>query len=43
MSLGRIGTAGQTRTKHFDSPEITQRAADKLVAEKLGKAYVESR
>ena len=41
VHFGRIGTAGQTRTKDLETPAAAQREADKLVAEKLGKGYRE--
>ena len=41
VHFGRIGTAGQTRTKQLETPTAAQREADRLVAEKLGKGYRE--
>ena len=41
VHFGRIGTAGQTRTKDLATPAAAQREADKLVAEKLRKGYRE--
>ena len=38
---GRIGAAGQETNKDFGSPEKAKKEYDKLVAEKLGKGYVE--
>lgn len=38
---GRIGSAGQESKKNFDSPQKAQKEYDKLVAEKLGKGYME--
>ena len=38
---GRIGSAGQETEKDFGTPEKAQKEYDKLVAEKLGKGYVE--
>jgi DNA ligase-1 len=38
---GRIGASGQSTTKTASSPEGAQREADKLVAEKTKKGYVE--
>jgi predicted DNA-binding WGR domain protein len=38
---GKVGTAGQSKTKSFASPEAAQKEFDKLVHEKLGKGYVE--
>ncbi len=40
MHFGRIGTAGQTQTKDFASPEAAQVEHNKLIAEKLRKGYV---
>ena len=41
VRYGKIGTAGQTQIKSFESPEIAQKRADKLVAEKAGNGYIE--
>ncbi|GAA5161773.1 AAA domain-containing protein [Viridibacterium curvum] len=41
VSYGRIGTAGQSALKQFESAERARREMDKLVAEKLRKGYVE--
>ena len=41
VRYGKIGTAGQTQTKDFDSPEIAQKEADKLLKEKVKKGYKE--
>jgi DNA ligase-1 len=38
---GRIGSGGQTTTKSFADEAAARKAADKLVAEKTGKGYVE--
>lgn len=38
---GRIGTTGQETVKSYGTDEKAQKAYDKLVAEKLGKGYVE--
>lgn len=43
VCYGRLGTAGQTQSKSFATAERTQREAEKLVAEKLRKGYVETR
>ncbi len=40
VHFGRIGTAGQTQTKDFGSPEAAELEHDKLIAEKLRKGYV---
>jgi uncharacterized protein (TIGR02996 family) len=42
VTYGKIGTAGQTQTKSFPTPEKAQAEADKLVREKTGKGYVET-
>lgn len=36
---GKIGTAGQSITKHWDSPFIAKKEHDKLIAEKVNKGY----
>lgn len=41
VRFGKIGTAGQSKTKAFATPRDAQRDADKLVAEKVGKGYRE--
>ncbi len=41
VTFGRIGTNGQTRTKDFDTEQDARKSYDKLVAQKLGKGYVE--
>src|SRR5262245_15187538 len=42
VTYGRIGTDGQSLTKSFASDEVARKEAEKLVAEKLGKGYVDS-
>ncbi|SPA44181.1 AAA domain-containing protein [Cupriavidus taiwanensis] len=42
VNYGRIGSAGQSSMKAFDSAERARREMDKLVAEKLRKGYVEA-
>jgi predicted DNA-binding WGR domain protein len=42
VCFGRIGTEGQTQTKALASADAAQRHADKLIAEKLKKGYVET-
>jgi predicted DNA-binding WGR domain protein len=42
VNYGKLGTAGQTQTKSYASPEAAQKEANKLIAEKLKKGYVES-
>ena len=39
--FGRIGTAGQTQAKHFANAAEAQKHADKQIAQKLKKGYVE--
>ncbi|HEY7372965.1 MAG TPA: WGR domain-containing protein [Polyangia bacterium] len=39
---GRIGTAGQTKTKTCASEAAAKKEYDKLIAEKVGKGYVEA-
>ncbi len=41
VTYGKVGTAGQTSTKSFPTPEKAQAEADKLIREKTGKGYVE--
>jgi predicted DNA-binding WGR domain protein len=38
---GRIGSAGQTTIKSYGDEAAARKAADKLIAEKTGKGYVE--
>ena len=40
--FGRIGTAGQQQTKEFASPAAAQQHADKMIAEKVRKGYLET-
>jgi uncharacterized protein (TIGR02996 family) len=42
VTFGKVGTAGQARTKTFASGEKAQAESDKLIREKLGKGYVET-
>lgn len=42
VTYGKVGTAGQTSTKTFATAEKARAEADKLVAEKTGKGYVET-
>jgi uncharacterized protein (TIGR02996 family) len=42
VTYGKVGTAGQTQTKTFPTPEKAQAEADKLIREKTGKGYVET-
>ena len=41
VNYGRVGTAGQTQTKEFADDAACQKAADKLIAEKIKKNYIE--
>jgi predicted DNA-binding WGR domain protein len=41
VTFGRIGTAGQTQTKEFASLAEAQKHAEKQIAQKLKKGYVE--
>ena len=41
VTYGRIGTDGQTKTKTFDAPSEAKKSANKLIAQKLKKGYVE--
>ncbi|MBS0206746.1 MAG: DUF4132 domain-containing protein [Planctomycetes bacterium] len=41
VTFGKVGTNGQTQTRDFDTPEAALKACDKLIAEKVGKGYVE--
>jgi uncharacterized protein (TIGR02996 family) len=42
VRFGKVGTAGQTQTKEFKDEARAKKGHDKLVAEKLGKDYVET-
>ena len=41
VRFGRNGTTGQASTKSFADAGAAQKHAEKLIAEKLGKGYVE--
>lgn len=41
ICFGRIGTTGQQQIKEFADATAAQRHADKQIAEKLKKGYVE--
>jgi len=41
VCFGRIGTDGQSQTKALASADAAQRHADKVIAEKMKKGYVE--
>ncbi len=42
VTFGKVGTKGQTQKKDFADAAKAKQAHDKLVAEKLGKGYVET-
>ncbi len=39
---GKIGTAGSVKAKEFESEEVCQKEANKLIASKRKKGYVDS-
>jgi uncharacterized protein (TIGR02996 family) len=41
VTFGKVGTAGQSQTRTFPTPEKAQAEADKLIREKTRKGYVE--
>ena len=41
VNYGKVGTGGQTQTKDFADDAACQKAAEKLIAEKTKKGYVE--
>jgi DNA ligase-1 len=41
VRFGRIGTAGQAKTKSFSDADAARAASDALIEEKVGKGYVE--
>ena len=41
VTFGRIGTGGQTQTKQFANPIEAQQHAEKQIAQKLRKGYLE--
>src|SRR4051812_47706463 len=41
VAFGKVGSAGQTQTKTFPTAEKARAEADKLIAEKTRKGYVE--
>jgi predicted DNA-binding WGR domain protein len=41
VRYGRIGSAGTTNVKGFADAAAARQGADKLIAEKTGKGYVE--
>ncbi|MDR2486357.1 MAG: WGR domain-containing protein, partial [Clostridiales Family XIII bacterium] len=42
VTFGKLGTGGQTTEKSFESPEKCESEAEKLIASKVKKGYVES-
>jgi DNA ligase-1 len=42
VRFGKIGTQGQTQTRTFDDASAAQKHAEKLIAEKTKKGYLES-
>ena len=42
VRYGRIGSAGQSKTKAFPDPATAARQAEKLIAEKTGEGYFET-
>ena len=42
VTFGKIGSKGQTQVKEFSDEETAAKAYDKVVAQKLGKGYVET-
>lgn len=42
VTYGRNGTAGQSKSKHFDSEEACIKDAEKLISEKIKKGYSEN-
>jgi predicted DNA-binding WGR domain protein len=42
VNYGRLGTDGQTQEKTFSSPEEAEKQANKLIAEKTKKGYMET-
>ena len=41
VTFGRVGTAGQTKTKDFANDAAARKSFEKLVAEKLKKGYLD--
>lgn len=41
VTYGKVGTAGQIQTKNFADGAASQKAVDKLIAEKVKKGYIE--
>lgn len=42
VRFGRLGTAGQTQTKEFATPQQAEAQAEQQLAAKLRKGYVQS-
>ena len=43
VTFGRIGTGGQTQAKQFGSAAEAQKHAERQIAQKLKKGYIEQR
>jgi predicted DNA-binding WGR domain protein len=43
VNYGKMGTAGQTKTKEFGSAEECEKAANVLIEQKIKKGYIESK
>ena len=41
VCFGRIGTPGQSQTRSFPTPDAATHQAEKLIAQKTAKGYVE--
>ncbi len=42
VNYGKLGTEGQTQVKNYATTEEAEKAADKLIAEKTKKGYIET-
>ncbi|HEY1191623.1 MAG TPA: TIGR02996 domain-containing protein [Gemmata sp.] len=42
VTFGKSGTAGQSKTKPFATPAAARAAADKLIADRLARGYIET-
>ena len=42
VNYGKLGTDGQTQVKNYSTAEEAEKAANKLIAEKTKKGYVET-
>ena len=43
VNYGKTGAQGQTSSKSFDSAEACEKAAEKVIKEKVNKGYVEKK